>query len=365
MPQTRKALFVLPVDAPGGAERVIATAAVEMAKRGGWEITIVSLSRRLEASFLDQLGLDITVHYGEGNGAFPSEWAAMWRLPEGEFDLVFASHFRVNAALSMARNLGILKTKRFVTRESTVLADRSKGARLLAYRTLYRAYGAQDEIWAQTSYMAARVKDMLRPDALDKVRLIPNPVDVNAIRRRAAEPLPDPWRRRLQERRYIVWCGRLIDIKNPLLAIGTLRAIHDLGQADVGMLVIGAGPLEAAVREAAAEQGLSDALVFTGQQANPFSLMRACHAGLLTSRREGFPNVLLEMMSVGVGTIVTTDCAGDLAGLTGVQVVARPRSEDLATTICHHLGEAKTSVTAYESALLARSPAAFVDELLG
>lgn len=360
MSPPRKALFVLPADAPGGAERVMATAALELGRRGGWEIRFISLARRLEVSFLDQLGDHVSVDYGQGAGGFPSEWPALARLPAEPLDLVFSSHFRVNAALSMARRVGLLKTRRLVARESTVLADRSAGARLAAYRLLYRAYGAQDEILAQTSYMGRRVQEMLPPAALDKVRVAHNPIDVEAMRRRAAEPLPEAWAQRLAARPHIGWCGRLIDIKNPLLALETLEHLRMSGAPDTGLLMIGAGPLEGELRQEIQRRGLDDAVVLSGHQANPAPLLRACAAGLLTSRREGFPNVLLEMMAVGMPNIVTTDCAGDLDSLTGVQVVGDHAPAALAQALV-----TAQPILTYEGALAHRTPTSFVDRLLG
>lgn len=360
MSPPRKALFVLPADAPGGAERVMATAALELGRRGGWEIRFISLARRLEVSFLDQLGDHVSVDYGQGAGGFPSEWPALARLPAEPFDLVFSSHFRVNAALSMARRVGLLKTRRLVARESTVLADRSAGARLAAYRLLYRAYGAQDEILAQTSYMGRRVQEMLPAAALDKVRVAHNPIDVEAMRRRAAEPLPEAWAQRLATRPHIGWCGRLIDIKNPLLALQTLEHLRMSGAPDTGLLMIGAGPLEGELRQEIQRRGLDDAVVLSGHQPNPAPLLRACAAGLLTSRREGFPNVLLEMMAVGMPNIVTTDCAGDLDSLTGVQVVG----DHAPAALAQALAAAPQDLT-YDEALALRTPEAFVDRLLG
>lgn len=344
---------------------MMATAATDLAGRGDWKITMMSLSRRLDTSFMDELGQGIQVRYGSGRGQFPSEWPALRRLPTEEFDLVFASHFRVNAALSAARRVGLLKTKRLVTRESTVLTDRARGARLLAYKLLYRAYGAQDEIWAQTSYMADRVKEVLPTSAASKVRVVPNPVDVMGVRARAMQALPQEWAERLQQRSYIAWCGRLIDIKNPVLAVDTLAALHQMGKSDTGLLFIGSGPLEAEVREAAARRGLQDAVAFAGQQANPFPLMRMCRAGLLTSRREGFPNVLLEMMSIDIPSIITTDCAGDLGSLSGVDVVAAQEPGDLAAALALRLSKPAFQESSYSRVLRTRNPASFVERLLG
>lgn len=356
----RKALFVLPADAPGGAERVMATAALELGRRGQWDIRVVTLSRRLEVSFLDQLGGHVDVQYGKGSGGFPSEWAALTRLPGETFDLAFSSHFRVNAALSMARSIGLLKTRRLVTRESTVLADRSSGTKLAAYKLGYQVYGAQDAIIAQTAYMGRRVEGMLPASARGKIHVVPNPVDVDAIRKNAAEPLPPHLAARLAGRPHIAWCGRLIDIKNPLLALDTIEYLRQTGAPETGLLMIGAGPLEKQLRQEIERRSLNHAVLLSGHQANPAALLRGCVAGLLTSRREGFPNVLLEMMAVGLPRIVSTNCAGDLASLSGVRVVDQHTPDALAKA----LSSAPSTFT-YEHALAPRTPAAFVDKLLG
>jgi glycosyltransferase involved in cell wall biosynthesis len=127
--------------------------------------------------------------------------------------------------------------------------------------------------------------------------------------------------------------------------------------------MIGGGPLEPKVRERAAALGLQDDVVLTGQVDNPYPLIMACTHGLLTSRREGFPNVLLEMMAVGISRIVTTPCSGDLQTLTGVAIV-RPDPAELASAIATE-DDLCAPIGAYATALRRRTPAAFLAAVLG
>jgi glycosyltransferase involved in cell wall biosynthesis len=53
--------------------------------------------------------------------------------------------------------------------------------------------------------------------------------------------------------------------------------------------------------------GLTDYVIFAGEQFNPSSIIRQCDVFVLPSRFEGFPNALLEAMSTGV-CCIATDC---------------------------------------------------------
>lgn len=360
-----KALLLVPFDTPGGAERIVTSAALELARRPGWAVTIVSLGAPTGAGFLDGLDPSIEVSYGRRRYGLLSEWRVLGRLLKDRYDLVFASQMRINGVLSWARATGLLKTRRLVTRESTVFADRASGVRLAVYRALYRLYGGQDEIWAQTGYMADKTRLVLAPRAAGKVRRVPNPIDVQAVRTAAAEPLEPALAAQLARRPHIVWCGRLIDIKAPVLAVEALAVARRVSGLDLGLVMVGAGPLEAAVRAAARQWDVEEAVIFTGNMANPYPVLAAARLGLLTSVREGFANVLLEMMAAGTPSIVTTPCAGDLDSLGGVEVVQDHTAEALGRALAQAATAASDRTTLYAAALADRTPQQFVDRLLG
>jgi glycosyltransferase involved in cell wall biosynthesis len=360
---TGTALFVLPFDQAGGAERVLALAAETLARRNGWRVEVIALGGGRHR-FLAGECPTATLTVLEGSGRAASECRLLPRIMQRRFELVVSSHVRINASLALARRLKLLRCDRLVARESTVLADRHGGWRLLAYRGLYRCYGQQDLIVAQTRYMAERLADVLPPAAAARVAVLPNPVQAERIAAMARVPLAPEDEAALKPRPHILWCGRLIDVKQPGLALACLLAARRSSGLDLGLAMIGSGPLEGDLRRQASALGLSHRVRFHGQLANPFPIMAASSCGLVTAKREGFPNVLLEMMACGVPRIVTTACAGDLDMLEGVTVVERFDAEELAAALMRG-GLPERDGDRYEMALAQRSAERFVDGLVG
>jgi hypothetical protein len=93
--------------------------------------------------------------------------------------------------------------------------------------------------------------------------------------------------------------------------------------------------------------------------------MAAAHLGLLTSVREGFANVLLEMMGAGVRHIVTTPCAGDLDTLNGVDVVEDHAAEAIGAALAQAASAGLDHSALYGPVLARRSPERFVGLMLG
>lgn len=359
----RKALFVTPVDAYGGAERVLATTARALSLSPGWQVEIAVLGAPTGANFL--AGGEAEMSFGAGRGGFGSELSLAPRLANRAFDLVFSTHMRLNAALSASRRMGLLKTRRLVARESTVLGDRYAGVRMHAYRSLYRLYGAQDLIMAQTAYMAERLRALLPARAASRLTVVGNPLDRETIAGKMREPLEPALALKLAEAPHMVWCGRFIGVKKPQRAIATLVEARRRTGQDLRLVMMGEGPLRGEVEADLARRGLGDLVVLLGNRPNPYPVFAACPLGLLTSEVEGFPNVLLEMMACGVRHVVTTPCAGDLASLRGVVVAPSFEPAVLAEALQQAMMAGVDTTDDYEAALQERDLETFLNRMLG
>lgn len=123
--------------------------------------------------------------------------------------------------------------------------------------------------------------------------VIRNGVETESLPRRAADaggPL--------------VFAGRLVDQKNPIMLVEVLSLLRG---EDVRLLVIGDGPLEAEMRARAEALGVLGRIEFRGALPHEAALEAIARGAvlLLPSLWEGLPIVLLEAMAIGVPVVAS------------------------------------------------------------
>jgi glycosyltransferase involved in cell wall biosynthesis len=361
----KRALFIVISDHPGGAERVAFSIAAELARRPGWNVEVRIACAGLADSFSGRaLPSSVQVRYGPARSWYVSFPFLPFALLFHRYDLVVTTHIYTNALLSLMRGLGLIRIGRLAIRESMSLFDRFEGMKAQRFRWLYKAYGKEDLVIAQTHYMADHVRPWLPEVSARHLRVIANPVDSARIAAAAAEPLDRATRDHLSGRRNILFCGRMIGFKRPGAALDAFRAAAK-DDRHCQLVFMGTGPLETEIKKQAAQSGLGDRVLFLGNRTNPYPVMAACDVGLLTSANEGFPNVVLEMMACRVKLIVITPCAGDLDTLPGVMVTPTFEVGDIAEALREALRSNEDRSGLYPPALEARSTTAFLDQLLG
>ena len=136
----------------------------------------------------------------------------------------------------------------------------------------------------------------------------------------------------------ILVVGHLIPRKEPQLA---LDAFARLGDQSAMLAFIGRGPLEAELRRLVTARGVSDRVLFVAEM-SPEDLaiwIGASDALLLTSWREGRPNIVLEGLSAG-RPVIATD-AGGIAEILPSDLLVRTRDpDDIAATLERSLAAA-------------------------
>jgi glycosyltransferase involved in cell wall biosynthesis len=136
------------------------------------------------------------------------------------------------------------------------------------------------------------------------IHVIHNPIDAERVRVLAAqvEPLPS-----FCNTPFIVSIGRLTIQKDhgTLLrayAASALRHTHKL-------IVIGEGEQRQVLAQLASKLGIEGRVELAGSFVNPYPILASAALLVLSSRWEGYPNVLLEALALGV-PVVATDCPG-------------------------------------------------------
>ena len=146
-----------------------------------------------------------------------------------------------------------------------------------------------------------------------KVSTIFNAVIGGDFQERASVPVHHPWLVR-KDRPVFVTAGRLVEMKDHRTLLRAF-AIH-LRQRPSRLMLLGMGPRLDELRSLAAELGIAEHVAFEGFVPNPLPYMRAADGFVLSSRSEGFGNVLVE--SMGCGTpVISTACPHGPADILG------------------------------------------------
>ena len=260
----------------GGAERVTFSLASELALRPGWSVEVVMASSELPNSAARQLlPPQVRIRYGPWKSWYRSFAILPFRLALKRYDLVVTTQIYTNALLSWMRRWKLIRIGRLVARESSSLFDWTAGLKRRLFERLYRVYGQEDLLIAQTRYMAEHVRRVLPSASAERLRVLPNPVNAKAIEAAAAVELDKNLREQIGAAPAILLCGRLIARKNPLLALAVFHQIASRNFRSQ-LVFVGDGPLETQLREEALRLGILDRILFLGRLKNPFPVMAAC-----------------------------------------------------------------------------------------
>ncbi len=131
-----------------------------------------------------------------------------------------------------------------------------------------------------------------------------NTVDGARVLTGAAAPLDPEVLERRADLTTFVTVGRVSPEKNHERLVRAFADTH-AERPDTRLVIIGDGPLREHVGAVAAELGVADAVVLTGQQANPFAILAACDVFVLSSDYEGQPMVILEALVLGLPVVAT------------------------------------------------------------
>lgn len=120
-----------------------------------------------------------------------------------------------------------------------------------------------------------------------------------AVFDRAPKPAPDlpPGRPR------VLTIGRLAQQKGYADLIEAFVHIHDATRAH--LIIVGSGPLEAALREQARSLNLNAAVHFLGSRTDVAELLTAADLFVSSSLWEGFPTIVIEAMALGIPVVAT------------------------------------------------------------
>ncbi|MEZ5830878.1 MAG: glycosyltransferase [Dongiaceae bacterium] len=291
----RRVVFIINSLAGGGAERVICT--LLRASQGELRdnhLTLLLLDR--EASMYEVPRWIEVEQLDCRHSILRSLWSVWRALRRLEPDLTVSFLTRANVANVVATSL--LRIPAIISERVNTSSHLGRGLGASVARFLVRmTYPRAREIIAVSQGVA---DDLRRSFGVptDRLRVIANPIDVDGIRREAESGAPIE-----MAGPYVVTMGRLMPNKNFGMLIEAFARSGIAGN----LLVLGDGPEREALGRKIEALGLAGRVVMPGFVANPFPTLRRADFYVSPSNAEGFPNSLLEAMSVGL-PVISTNC---------------------------------------------------------
>ncbi len=287
---------------PGGVERQSLVLAHELQRRG---VDIVLVVHQLRGELLPLLPAGIPVVNLHSARTLQDVFRLRRFILKEQPDVFLANVDHNNVAAALAKALSGIETKLVICQHNPLTAGfhATVNWKHRVVPWLYRRLSNQiDHAVAVSDGIAHELIQAGLPS--DKVSTIFNAVIGDDFQERASLPIHHPWLVR-RDRPVFVTAGRLVEMKDHRTLLRAF-AIH-LRQRPSRLMVLGVGPKLDELRSLAAELGIAEHVAFEGFVPNPLPYMRAADGFVLSSRSEGFGNVLVEAMGCGT-PVISTAC---------------------------------------------------------
>lgn len=346
-----KLLFVSITDKANGAENILLQAAS------------ASNANLLFLKKVDSGGLnipaDLQAEYVSA-GSVLSGFAGLIKSlsPYRTDHIIFSTHPYLNACLGFLKRIGYLKSK-LIVRECSSVLTRYSGIKKWSYKIAYRlGYPGVNLVVCQTSSMRESFIEHLPYIKKQRVIIQKNPIDIeqNLIKAEAALPAADA------KTDFICAAGRLIPEKGfdiLIMAFDEIKATRP----NLKLFIFGEGPEQGALENLISELNLKDRVILKGWIANPMPYFKQAKACVVSSIKEGFPNVLLQMMILNP-VVISTNCAGGIDEIPGIYLAEADNVNSLTTAINTALNTKKHNKDLIMQYVEDRTPEVFIKSIL-
>jgi glycosyltransferase involved in cell wall biosynthesis len=299
---TKVALF-MPSFRGGGAERVMLSLAAGFTEQG---LGVDLLVAQREGAYLSQVPQSIHVIDLRAPRVLAALPALVRYLRREKPQAMLSALSHANVVAIWARSLARIPTRLVVSEHNAphlwLEHATQRRARLLP-ALMRRTYRSADAIVAVSDGLANDLAASLCVDRSRVVRVY-NPVITPQLSELAAEPLEHPWFAG-GEPPVVLGAGRLTSEKDFETLIRAFAIVRRSRAAR--LLILGEGMKRAQLEASIERLGISADVALPGFVANPYRYMRRAAVFVLSSRSEGFGNVLVEAMACGT-PVVSTDC---------------------------------------------------------
>lgn len=235
-------------------------------------------------------------------GALPGLVAYMRRRRP---DAVLSALNRANIVAVLATRLSNVDTRVVVSEHnhlSTYIKHAMLRERALLPRLIHSFYPRADDIVAVSQGVAEDLESTTSLDQ-DEITVIHNPAMTPEVKEMSSKPVDHPWFD--TEKPVIIGLGNLTEQKDfPTL----LRAVDHLREwRKCRLIICGEGEKRPELEELITRLGIESIVDLPGFVDNPYAMMNKADVFALSSKWEGFGNVVVEALGCGC-PVVSTDC---------------------------------------------------------
>lgn len=289
-------IFILPDLETGGAERIVTTIANHL-PREIFEPKILLL--RKEGGYLDILKDDVEIIDIKTPRIRHSLKPILKEIRKRKPDIVFSGFGEVNAYLALF--IKLYPKIKFIARETNVVSQHVTRKEI---RFFYKFYNNYHRIICQSDDMQY---DLVENFNIKKEKLVKinNPVDFEFIEEKLMiSERPESF---TQDFKNVVAIGNLSARKG---FDNLLKVFSHLKNEKIHLHILGDGRDKELLHQMKSDLKLEN-VTFHGQQKNPYQFLKFADLFILSSRYEGFPNVLLEAGACGTFSLAN-NCKGGI-----------------------------------------------------
>lgn len=289
-------IFILPDLETGGAERIVTTIANHLS-RDCFEPKILLL--RKQGGYLNFLKQDVEIIDINTERIRHSLKPILREIYRRRPDIVFSGFGEVNAYLSLF--IKLFPQTKFIARETNVVTQHVTRKEI---KFFYKFYNNYQKIIAQSDDM---MKDLIDNFNIKKKKIVKinNPVDFDFIDEKLKNSLkPESFK---YNYKHVVAIGNLSARKG---FDNLLKVFSRLKNENIMLHILGDGKDKEVLLQMKEFLGLKN-VIFHGRQENPYQFLKYADLFILSSRYEGFPNVLLEAGACGTYSLAN-NCPGGI-----------------------------------------------------
>lgn len=295
-----KVMLIMPSFRGGGAERVFIDLAVGLNDKA-LNVELVVLSN--DGPYFKSIPDNLKVTVLDSGSVRKSYRPIKEHIQRSKPDVIVSCMTHLNVGVALAKFFSRSKAKLILTEHNPFSSEKASMpmiSRWIFSTLVQLSYSFADKIVMVSKGIENDFKKIFHING-KKITTIYNPIDITRVRKLSKEaPLA------VSSKPMLVTMGRLVPQKRFDVLINAFNIVVET-LPEASLHILGSGPLEEDLKKQIASKSLDNNVFLEGFKDNPFGLLGQSDLFVLSSDFEGFGNVIVEALSLGLN-VVSTDC---------------------------------------------------------